>query len=100
VFSPDLALTPTMTEPPQKWGVHRLRIDWGILDEMRIQKHDTQAYKTKFTWWLSYYNLGLNLQKGKQKVLQKIEHVFSRNNSLNVQDTHLALKVNTFIGKL
>jgi hypothetical protein len=26
------------TEAPQKWGVHRLKIDRGILDEARMHK--------------------------------------------------------------
>jgi hypothetical protein len=31
--------------PPQKWGVHHLKIDRGILDEARMHKHARQAYK-------------------------------------------------------
>jgi hypothetical protein len=33
-------------------------------------------------------------------MLQKIEHVFSGSDSLNVKDIHLILEVNTFLGKL
>jgi hypothetical protein len=33
-------------EPPQKWGIHRLKIDWGILHKARMHKHTYEAYKT------------------------------------------------------
>jgi hypothetical protein len=36
-----------VTEPPQEWGVHHLKIDRGILDEARMHKHTYEAYKTK-----------------------------------------------------
>jgi hypothetical protein len=34
-----------MTEPPQKWGVHHLKINREILDEARMHKHTYEAYK-------------------------------------------------------
>jgi hypothetical protein len=34
-----------VTEPPQKWGVHHLKIDQGILDEVRIHKQTYETYK-------------------------------------------------------
>jgi hypothetical protein len=34
-----------VTEPPQKWGVCHLKINWGILDEVRMHKHTYEAYK-------------------------------------------------------
>jgi hypothetical protein len=32
-----------MTEPPQKWGLCRLKIDRGIVDEARMHKYTHQA---------------------------------------------------------
>jgi hypothetical protein len=34
-----------MTESPQKWGVHHLKIDLGILNKARMHKHTYEAYK-------------------------------------------------------
>jgi hypothetical protein len=34
-----------VTKPPQKWGVCRLKIDQGILDEARMHKNTYKAYK-------------------------------------------------------
>jgi hypothetical protein len=34
-----------VTEPPMKCGVHHLKIDRGILDEARMDKHTYEAYK-------------------------------------------------------
>jgi hypothetical protein len=34
-----------VTEPPQKWGVYRLKINREILDEARMSKHTYEAYK-------------------------------------------------------
>jgi hypothetical protein len=45
VFNTNLALVPTVTEPPHKWGVHHLKIDWGILDEAKMHKHTYETYK-------------------------------------------------------
>jgi hypothetical protein len=35
----------TMTEPPLKSGVHRLKINQGILNEAKMHKHTYKAYK-------------------------------------------------------
>ncbi len=45
MFSPNLALVPIVTEPPQKLGVCHLKIDRGILFEARMHKHTYEAYK-------------------------------------------------------
>jgi hypothetical protein len=45
VFNPNLALIPIMTESSQKWGVHHLKIDLGILNKARMHKHTYEAYK-------------------------------------------------------
>jgi hypothetical protein len=45
VFNPNLALIPTVIEPPLKSGVRRLKIDQGILDEARMYKHTYNGYK-------------------------------------------------------
>jgi hypothetical protein len=42
---PNLALAPIVTEPSLKSGVRRLKIDQGILDEARMNKHTCKAYK-------------------------------------------------------
>jgi hypothetical protein len=34
-----------MTEPPLKSGVHRLKINQGILNEAKMHKHTYKAYK-------------------------------------------------------
>jgi hypothetical protein len=45
VFNPNLALMPTVTDPPQKWGDNRLKINKWILNEVRMNKHTYEAYK-------------------------------------------------------
>jgi hypothetical protein len=54
VFNPNLALISFMIEPPQKWGVRRLKIDQGILNEERMHKHTYKAHKDmiKVEMWL------------------------------------------------
>jgi hypothetical protein len=47
VFNPNLALIPAVIEPPQKWEVHLLKINQGILNEVRMHKHTYEAYKEK-----------------------------------------------------
>jgi hypothetical protein len=41
------SIEPTVTEPPQKLGVCRLKINRGILDEARMHKHTYKAYKIR-----------------------------------------------------
>jgi hypothetical protein len=51
IFSDDtmrhanLTTASDVTDPPQKWGDHRLKVNRGILDEARIHKHTYEAYK-------------------------------------------------------
>jgi hypothetical protein len=45
MFNPNLTLIPIVTNPPQKWGDRHLKIDQGILNKARMNKHTYEAYK-------------------------------------------------------
>jgi hypothetical protein len=75
VFSPNLALVPTVIESPQKWVVCHLKIDRWILDEARMHKHIYEAYKIMIKVLIKLLQHRFNDYKMKKlKMLQKIEH--------------------------
>jgi hypothetical protein len=66
----------TVSEPPQRWRVHRLKIDRGILGEARMHKHTYEAYKTMIKVEIKLLQLWFNDYKmEKQEMLQNIEHI-------------------------
>jgi hypothetical protein len=72
-----------MTEPPPPpWnlGLHRLKIDLGILDEARMHKHIYEAYKDMIKVEIKLLQLCFRDYKTlKEQVFQKIEHLWKRN---------------------
>jgi hypothetical protein len=64
-----------MTEPPHKSGVHHLKIDQKILDEVRMHKCTNKGYKSMIKVEIKLLQLWFKVYKmEKQKVLEKIEH--------------------------
>jgi hypothetical protein len=62
-------------EPLQKGGVRQLKIGQGILDEVRIHKQTSQAYKTMIKVEIKLLQVWFNEYKmEKHKMLKKIEH--------------------------